>query len=103
MTDRIDHAVEALRVVSLPVTTEESTTANATAYAQVHATLALAEQQRIANLIALANSTHQILHEQTAQDAAEALVEFRPHSAGGYFQPATHIAQALGIKEQTND
>ena len=51
MTDRIDHAAEAHRVLStLP---SGDTLDQAYAYAQVHATLALVEQQRIANLAAL--------------------------------------------------
>lgn len=68
------------------------------AIAQVHATLALVEQQRIANLIALANSSHWMLRGDTAQDAANTLVELHPHSDEDYFQPEPHIAQALGIK-----
>ena len=55
MSDSIDHAAEAFRVLQLPTSMEDATEANALAYAQVHATLALVEQQRIANLIALAN------------------------------------------------
>ncbi|WP_449281231.1 hypothetical protein [Leucobacter sp.] len=55
-TERTDHAAEALRVLQLPTSIEDATEANALAYAQVHATLALVEQQRIQNLIALCGS-----------------------------------------------
>lgn len=50
MTERIDHAAEARRVLdNIP---HESLLGNSTALAwgQVHATLALVEQQRIANM-----------------------------------------------------
>ena len=50
MTERIDHAAEALRY--LPATGDGMNTGRI-AVAQVHATLALVEQQRIANLVAL--------------------------------------------------
>lgn len=70
MTDNIDHAAEAFRVLQLPTSMEDATEANALAYAQVHATLALvaatekvAEQQRIANLVALATSEYVPLGE----------------------------------------
>ncbi|MBL3699266.1 hypothetical protein [Leucobacter luti] len=55
MSDRIDHAAEARNCISYARTTESSAEAHLSqAEAQVHATLALVEQQRIANLIALA-------------------------------------------------
>ena len=65
--------------------------------AQAEATLALAEQQRIANLIALATATHPMLSEQVATDAAHALTEFNEHSMGGYHQASPDVAAALGI------
>ena len=50
-----DHAAEARRLVALASTQHSANDAQAIASAaQVHATLHLAEQQRIANLIALA-------------------------------------------------
>lgn len=58
MSEPIDHAAEAFRVLKLPTAMEDATEANALAYAQVHATLALVEQQRIANLIALGSAEH---------------------------------------------
>ena len=53
MSERIDHVAEALRVARQAngKTTEQAVPL--VAVAQVHATLALVEQQRIANLIAL--------------------------------------------------
>lgn len=57
MTERIDHTKEAgrhLRFLAENLRTEEFAFADLNAKeAQVHATLALVEQQRIANLIAL--------------------------------------------------
>ena len=68
MTDRIDHAAEALRVImALP---SGDTLDQAYAYAQVHATLALAEQARIANLIALAALVGQPTTHESLSDAA---------------------------------
>lgn len=75
---RIDHVAKAnslLRsVASEPMTSAEATVSMMAA--QIHATLALVEQQRIANLIALANSPSPVLNTH----------EFRPD-----------IAAALGI------
>ena len=53
MTERIDHVAEANRLLSeiAPFQTQHLEVAMTTA--QVHATLALVEQQRIANLIAI--------------------------------------------------
>lgn len=55
MADRIDHAAKAEQIIA--ETPEQLSSAALSAWfaeAQVHATLALAEQQRVANLIALA-------------------------------------------------
>jgi len=53
MTERIDHAAEARRGLSVLDAPDTILIADALSAAQVHATLALVEQQRIANLIAL--------------------------------------------------
>lgn len=54
MTERIDHAAEARTIIANTQPHQMGHTGNADwiALAQVHATLALIEQQRIANLIA---------------------------------------------------
>ena len=49
MKKRIDHTKEAARILQLPTSFNAADEANSLAYAQVHATLALVEQQRIAN------------------------------------------------------
>ncbi len=62
---------------------------------------ALVEQQRIANLIALAGSRNPILRDQVAEDAAEALATFHEHAdlaLGGWHEVRPDIAAALGIK-----
>lgn len=70
--------------------------------AQVHATLALVEQQRIANLIALGVlGEHAILTEQVSEDAAVSLIEHKDHAMGGYFQLKPEIAEALGIEQNS--
>ena len=103
MTDRIDHATEARRLISAVPARD---TYARTAYAQVHATLALVEQQRIANLIALAGSRNPILREQVAEDAAEALATFHEHAdlaLGGWHEVRPDIAAALGIEAVDHD
>ena len=105
MPERIDHADEAIQgimVASLRVSEDFCTQtgehkADILAEAQVHATLALVEQQRIANVIALANSANPILSEQVATDAATALAG---RQYGGWFELKPDIAAALGIKQE---
>ena len=91
MSDRIDHAAEALRVIStLP---GGDLLIEAYAYAQVHATLALVEQQRIANLIALMDSPRTAT--SVARVAERALAEGEP-VVNRTLRP--EIAAALGIE-----
>ena len=52
MPDRIDHAAEAQKVLAMP-TSVWGSPSEVLAGAQVHATLAIVEQLRISNLIAL--------------------------------------------------
>ena len=99
MTDRIDHAAEARRLTSAVTTrdwAEESPYVDRrTAVARVHATLALVEQQRIANLIALANGDTHLSTTAYLQLAVELGIrpaEFRPD-----------IAAALGIETGAGD
>ena len=114
MSDRIDHAAEASRLLAnadrmvsndWPLETGEFKT-DILAAAQVHATLALVEQQRVANLIALAGSRNPILREQVAEDAAEALATFHEHAdlaLGGWHEVRPDIAAALGIETGAGD
>lgn len=73
MTERIDYASEALRVLMLPTKFEDATEANALAYAQVHATLALVEQQRIANIIAFTIGAGYRTNQKTIDEIAKGL------------------------------
>lgn len=71
--ERIDHAREAARVLSVIPAGDDPAYVNAMSYAQVHATLALVEQQRIANLIEyarLVNSDPNQALDLTAEIAA---------------------------------
>lgn len=92
MSERIDHAAEASKVakplVSDPYTSRETWLAEA----QLHATLALVEQQRIANLIAL--SVGDWDHGQ----AVDALV-VRPQMGADPYPLRPEIAAALGIEQ----
>lgn len=102
MAERIDHAAEALDSLD-DAFIEGTNTAVALVLvqaAQAHATLALVEQQRIANLIALATNTHTPLADQPATDAMGALVDYHPHENdefGGWFEANPDVAAALGI------
>ena len=53
MTERIDHVAEAVNFLGATVIDTYGDDDRKAAIAQVHATLALVEQQRIANVIAL--------------------------------------------------
>ena len=70
--------------------------------AQVHATLAVAEQLRIANLVALGSigAAHRVLADQVSADAAKTLAEFHAHETpevGGWWQLRPEIATRLGL------
>ena len=91
MKDRIDHAAEAHRVISTMPSSD--LIADAYAYAQVHATLALVEQQRIANLIALAQGTDGSFSTTTRDLAYLSIVGGGPDA-----MPHPEIAAALGIE-----
>lgn len=107
MADHIDPMTEAREAVASALRSAElanSSTLRAR-YANVAATLALAEQQRIANLLALAVSNNVLLAEQPATDAADALVAYRSHGEpglGGWFELRPDVASALGI-DNDND
>jgi len=63
MTERIDHTAKALDLIDPKRVTRLDTDAylnRRVSEAQVHATLALVEQQRIANLIAVYGSTGEV-------------------------------------------
>lgn len=101
MTDRIDHAAAARRHVEWAHEwqgDEGSTDATNIAtvlLAQTHATLALVEQQRIANLIALAGASDSI---RARQQAEEVLYQPTPVQAGIDLPLSPEIADALGIE-----
>lgn len=91
MSERIDHAAEAVRLIelsSVPPYTDESRTLLAAA--QVHATLALVEQQRIANLIALSQ-----VQDGLCASAYSALAVMSPDRRRTILDP--NIAAALRI------
>ncbi|MFT4281212.1 hypothetical protein [Microbacterium sp.] len=92
MSERIDHAAEARRLASMIVEGDDPTIVTMQAMvntvgAQVHATLALLEQQRIANLISLMQMQTEC-DENTEMLAAEAM-----HGLIEYVRtPATPLA-----------
>ena len=102
MTDRIDHAAEAVALLNLAAAAQhQGDPRHLIAAAQVHATLALTEQQRVGNLIALAGPRNPILRDQVAEDAAEALATFHEHAdlaLSGWHEVRPEIAAALGIE-----
>ena len=93
MPDRIDHATEAQRLL-------HQWSREAMPVAQVHATLALAEQLRIGNLIALGYGGDEADCDQARADARAALVNWHAHEdpeMGGWPEIRPDIAAALGI------
>ena len=101
MTDRIDHAARAAQMARDALATSRSGAQGIAgilaATAQVHATLALVEQHRIANLIALTKETF------AAHEAREALGTFATAKLGEQIGLRPDIAAALGIKAVDHD
>lgn len=96
MTDRIDHAAEAVALLNLAVTAQhQGDPRHLIAAAQAYAALALVEQQRIANLIALASSADSIAARAQAE-----ITLFERVTRGSYLALLLRpdIAAALGIK-----
>lgn len=93
MSERIDHAAKAR--YWLPQN-GDGITPNHVAVAQVHATLALVEQQRIANLIALAEPQSGI-----GTGGEVSLPSWIPATDGkiAYMRLRPEIADALGMEE----
>ena len=94
MTDRIDHAAEAQRLL-------HQWSREAMPVAQVHATLAVVEQLRISNLIALGYGDSEAGTDQARSDARAALVDWHAHEdpeMGGWPEIRPDIAAALGIE-----
>ena len=94
MTDRIDHAAEA------SISLRESPALIGIARAQVNATLAIVEQLRIGNLIALGYGGDEADCDQARADARAALVNWHAHEdpeMGGWPEIRPDIAAALGI------
>ena len=95
MSDRIDHAAEAERFAAWadnPALPPENVTAIAS-MAQAHATLALVEQQRIANLIALAHVAD--MSDATVSPLEQTAWEALGVPGSGQMRP--EIKEALGL------
>lgn len=97
MTERIDHAAKAMEWL----TPAEGTgltwteTSGMAAIAQAHATLALVEQQRIANLIALARVESE--NHTTPTDALDALYTREETSFDTKLHTRAEIREGLGL------
>ena len=89
---RIDHAAVAHEILAHTPTNGGVTYSDWMAEAQVHATLALVEQQRIANLIALSKDTF------AEHEATGALGDFAGAKFGERIGLRPEIAAALGIE-----
>ena len=111
MTDRIDHAAEAVGLLALAAGVRDRRYLIAAAH--IHATLAVAEQARIANLIALAKlaGRDEDAHEEVAAaayGALNALISYQdvPNGHSGPDEVAVlrpDIAAALGIEAVDHD
>lgn len=95
MTARIDHAALAETRLFQAINEGQK---ELVPVAQVHATLALVEQQRIANLIALA---HADTHEAAYIPALQALTDLHQPEGKGWTCTALNpdIAAALGVDQ----
>ena len=90
MSDRIDHAAMAREYIAAAFGEVTADPASVVALlAQAEATLALVEQQRIANLIALAPDNLALLGRLARAELQSKTGDIRPH-----------IAAALGIEVQ---
>lgn len=95
MNDRIDHAAEARKYIAAALGVATADPAGVVALlAQAEATLALVEQQRIANLIALGYG-HTSPRGDVVGEARRALVERR---SADHHQLRPDVAGALGIE-----
>ena len=103
MTDRIDHAAEARKHIDWAHEEQsvegswEHSVRDFALIAQAEATLALVEQQQIANLIALSRETF------AAHEACEALGTFATAKHGDQIGLRPDIAAALGIETGAGD
>ena len=100
MPDRIDHAAEAQKVLAM--LSVWGYPSEMLARAQVNATLAIVEQLRISNLIALANASHMSESfddtEEAQRQAAYKLIAYRKLDPDDELPViAPDIAAALGI------
>ena len=101
MSDRIDHVARAERLIEAARGRTVSRDAGAVVeslLAQAEATLALVEQQRIANLVALADTLREVPANQIVVDARGVLFVYREHEMGGWVELHPDIAAALGIE-----
>ena len=97
MSNRIDHAAVAREYIASAIAAVTAAPAGTGALlAQAHATLALVEQQRIANLIALGYG-HTSPSGDVVGEARRALVERR---SADHHQLRSEVAAALGIEVQ---
>lgn len=97
MSDRTDHAAVAREYIASAIAAVTAAPAGTGALlAQAHATLALVEQQRIANLIALGYG-HTSPSWDVVGEARRALVERR---SADHHQLRSEVAAALGIEVQ---
>lgn len=99
MTERIDHYAEAERVLHECTGLIRGGAAQTSmlAAAQVHATLALAEQARIANIIALAESGRTTVNGARTALAGLFTGSAEDGSANMHLRP--EIKEALGLHE----
>ena len=102
-----DHHTEATRLIDALHDWQEregetdTTMLTVALEAQAQATLELANQQRISNLIALADPLNPRAETQIVADARDALTEFHPHddeTLGGWVELRPEIARTLRIE-----
>lgn len=96
MNNRIDHAAEAVTCLKQAHGKYTEQAQVLMAQAQVHATIALVEQQRLANLTTLATLPSDSLSDDLREGAVRALI-----NPGAGWRP--EVAAALGIEAADSD
>lgn len=97
MTERIDHVAATQSLLQHAQGADPVAARVTLDAAQVHATLALVEQQRIANLIALADHARERFANYAGEAGGMGTLFSYPETEGGNFRIRDDIREGLGL------
>jgi hypothetical protein len=101
MTERHAESARSILDSSMGIVRDETgasaEAAEMIAEAQVHATLALVEQQRIANLIALADHASELFGNYAGEAGGMGTLFSHPEDEGGNMRLRDDVRKALGL------